>query len=179
MYVISEITYITIIYINLLLLFIQHETRKIQIVPQAAGGICIMHRILCACARSCEFFSSHEKTERWFAMEAKEKELRRTSTYRVDHDSTSKNSGKTMPCVSKRKGTRMHRDTREPSPSRSTRNAVKHRWASRLYLYFPRRADHLLLISIYFVFAAHSFYYEKDSWLQHRDTLWFMHVQLI
>lgn len=58
---------------------------------RAALGIYIMRRIMCALGRM--FFFSHEKSERWFAIEAKEKELRR-SRPRWSRDRTSKNSRK-------------------------------------------------------------------------------------
>jgi len=124
------------------------ETQDSKGAARAAWGIYIMRRIMCALGRT--FFSSHEKSGRWFAMEAKEKELRR-SRPRWSRLYVKKFRETDRGRVPKGKGTWMHRDARNSA----LRREVTPRWETRLYTYFPRwiAMDHLLRVDILGLFA--------------------------
>lgn len=110
---------------------------------RAARGIYIMRRIMCALGRT--FLLPMKKSERWFAMEAKEKELRRRRP-RWSRSRIKKFRETVQRPRTERKG---NSDAPRCTKFRSmTRNAVTPRWETRLYLYFPRwiAMDHLLRV---------------------------------
>lgn len=135
------------------------ETQDSKGAARAAWGIYIMRRIMCALGRT--FFSSHEKSGRWFAMEAKEKELRR-SRPRWSRLYVKKFRETDGGRESKGKGTWMHRDARNSALRRETRLRLVEkrdyiptfRVESRWIIYFA---------SIYITWTFRGNYHKKMS----------------
>lgn len=109
----------------LLLLFVQQQPRmeRKRLEWCRASSMRNLHNAphnVCALGRTF-FFSSHEKSERWFAMEAKEKELRRRRPGWSAIIREKVPRSRRRPRRSKGKGIRMHRDARNSAPRRETR----------------------------------------------------------